>query len=139
MDWLRCLRRIEMLTAMLLAELHDVQRFPTARSLMAYRGLVPGDHSSGGRHGRGRSRRRMTPTTNSHTAIGDGGRANTPRRLQSARENVPGGRQSAEVTADNVRSYRISKSSGCTPKTGANPFAAQSSIAFGSCAVDNHL
>ena len=37
--WLRCFRGIDTLTAMLLlAELHDVQRFPTARALMAYLG-----------------------------------------------------------------------------------------------------
>ena len=52
--WLRCFRGIDTLTAMLLlAELHDVQRFPTARALMAYLGLVPGEHSSGDRHRRG--------------------------------------------------------------------------------------
>ena len=52
--WLRCFRGIDTLTAMLLlAELHDVQRFPTARALMAYLGLVPGEHSSGERHRRG--------------------------------------------------------------------------------------
>ena len=45
---------IDTLTAMLLlAELHDVQRFPTVRALMAYLGLVPGEHSSGERHRRG--------------------------------------------------------------------------------------
>ena len=53
--WLRCFRSIDTLTAMLLlAELHDVQRFPTARALMAYLGLVPGEHSSGERYRRGR-------------------------------------------------------------------------------------
>ena len=52
--WLRCFRGIDTLTAiLLLAELHDVQRFPTARVLMAYLGLVPGEHSSGERHRRG--------------------------------------------------------------------------------------
>ena len=52
--WLRCFRGIDTLTAiLLLAELHDVQRFPTARALMAYLGLVPGEHSSGDRHRRG--------------------------------------------------------------------------------------
>ena len=40
-------------TQLLLAELHDVQRFPMARALMAYLGLVPGEHSSGDRHRRG--------------------------------------------------------------------------------------
>ena len=52
--WLRCFRGIDTLAAVpLLAELHDVQRFPTARALMAYLGLVPGEHSSGERHRRG--------------------------------------------------------------------------------------
>ncbi len=52
--WLRCFRGIDTLTAiLLLAELHEVQRFPTARALMAYLGLVPGEHSSGERHRRG--------------------------------------------------------------------------------------
>ena len=40
-------------TQLLLAELHDVQRFPMARALMAYLGLVPGEHSSRDRHRRG--------------------------------------------------------------------------------------
>lgn len=52
--WLRCFRGIDTRTAvLLLAELHDVQRFPSARALMAYLGLVPGEHSSGSRHCRG--------------------------------------------------------------------------------------
>lgn len=42
--WLRCFRGIDTLIAILmLAELHDFQRFPSAPSLMAYVGLVPGD------------------------------------------------------------------------------------------------
>ena len=53
--WLRCFRGIDTLTAMLpLAELRDVQRFPTPGALMAYLGRVPGEHSSGDRHRRGR-------------------------------------------------------------------------------------
>jgi transposase len=53
--WLRCFRGIDTLTAMLiLAELHDVRRFPSAPALMAYLGLVPGEHSSGEKHRRGR-------------------------------------------------------------------------------------
>ena len=53
--WLRCFRGIDTLTAMLiLAELHDFRRFPNPRALMAYRGLVPSEHSSGDRHRRGR-------------------------------------------------------------------------------------
>ena len=52
--WLRCFRGIDTLTAMLvLAELHDFRRFPSAPALMAYLGLVPGEHSSGEQHRRG--------------------------------------------------------------------------------------
>lgn len=52
--WLRCFRGIDTLTAMiLLAELHDFRRFRSARALMAYVGLVPGEASSGERHRRG--------------------------------------------------------------------------------------
>ena len=53
--WLRCFRGIETLSAMLiLAELHDFRRFSSARALMAYLGLVPGEDSSGEKHRRGR-------------------------------------------------------------------------------------
>ena len=53
--WLRCFRGIDTLTAMLLlAELHDFRRFGSARALMAFVGLVPGEHSSGEKHRRGR-------------------------------------------------------------------------------------
>ncbi|HKH00083.1 MAG TPA: IS110 family transposase, partial [Bradyrhizobium sp.] len=53
--WLRCFRGIDTLTAMLLlAELRDMRRFPSAPALMAYLGLVPGEHSSGDQHRRGR-------------------------------------------------------------------------------------
>ena len=53
--WLRCFRGIDTLTAMLiLAELHDLRRFASARALMAYLGLVPGEDSSGEKHRRGR-------------------------------------------------------------------------------------
>ncbi len=53
--WLRCFRGIDTLTAItLLAELHDFRRFPTARSLMAYIGLVPSEDSSGDKTSRGR-------------------------------------------------------------------------------------
>jgi transposase len=53
--WLRCFRGIDTLTAMLiLAELHDFRRFASAPALMAYLGLVPGEHSSGETHRRGR-------------------------------------------------------------------------------------
>jgi transposase len=53
--WLRCFRGIDTLTAMLLlAELYDFCRFPSPRELMAYLGLVPGEHSSAERQCRGR-------------------------------------------------------------------------------------
>ena len=53
--WLRCFRGIDTLSAMLiLAELHDVRRFASARALMAYVGLVPSEDSSGEQHRRGR-------------------------------------------------------------------------------------
>ena len=53
--WLRCFRGIDTLTAiLLLAELHDFRRFPSAPALMAYVGLVPGEDSSGEKHRRGR-------------------------------------------------------------------------------------
>jgi transposase len=53
--WLRCFRGIDTLTAILiLAELRDARRFPSAPALMAYLGLVPGEDSSGEKHRRGR-------------------------------------------------------------------------------------
>ena len=53
--WLRCFRGIDTLTAILiLAELHDLRRFQSPRALMAYLGLVPGEHSSGDKQRRGR-------------------------------------------------------------------------------------
>src|SRR6266852_2426228 len=52
--WLRCFRGIDTLTAILiLAELHDFRRFHSARALMAYLGLVPGEDSTGEKHRRG--------------------------------------------------------------------------------------
>jgi len=51
---LRCFRGIDTLSAMtLVAELHDFMRFDSARGLMAYLGLVPSEHSSGGKEHRG--------------------------------------------------------------------------------------
>jgi transposase len=53
--WLRCFRGIDTLTAItIVAELHDFRRFVTPRALMAYLGLVPSEHSSGGQTSRGR-------------------------------------------------------------------------------------
>jgi transposase len=51
---LRSFRGIDTLTAMtLVAELHDFMRFDSARGLMAFLGLVPSEHSSGGKRSRG--------------------------------------------------------------------------------------
>ena len=53
-DSLVALRGIDKLAAMvLLAELGDVSRFTSPRQLMAYLGLVPSEHSSGGRRWQG--------------------------------------------------------------------------------------
>jgi len=61
--WLRCFRGIDTVSAMiLLSELHDVRRFPSAPSLMAYLGLVPSESSSGDHHRRGG----ITRTGNQH-------------------------------------------------------------------------
>jgi transposase len=62
-SWLRCFRGIDTVTAMtIVTELHDVRRFPNARSLMAYLGLVPSENSSGDRVRRGG----LTKAGNSH-------------------------------------------------------------------------
>jgi transposase len=61
--WLRCFRGIDTLTAItLVAELHDVRRFTSARALMAYVGVVPSEHSSGETRRRGG----ITKTGNAH-------------------------------------------------------------------------
>lgn len=53
-DSLVALRGVDKLTAMvLLAELGDISRFDSPRQLMAYLGLVPSEHSSGGRRRQG--------------------------------------------------------------------------------------
>ncbi len=60
---LTALRGIDKLSAMtLLAELGDISRFQSPRQLMAYLGLVPGEHSSGGRRRQGA----ITLTGNRH-------------------------------------------------------------------------
>lgn len=52
--WLRCFRGIDTVSAMiLLSELHDVRRFPSAPALMAFLGLVPSEASSGDHRRRG--------------------------------------------------------------------------------------
>lgn len=57
------LRGIDKLAAMvILAELGDISRFESPRQLMAFLGLVPSEHSSGGRRRQGA----ITKTGNSH-------------------------------------------------------------------------
>ena len=60
---LMALRGVEMVTAMtVLAELGDLTRFDSPRELMSFLGLVPSEHSSGGRRRRGG----ITKTGNGH-------------------------------------------------------------------------
>jgi transposase len=60
---LRCFRGVDDLTALTIAaELGDPRRFATAPSLMAYVGLVPSEHSSGGTRRQGG----ITKTGNAH-------------------------------------------------------------------------
>lgn len=60
---LRCFRSFDTITAVGLAvELHNFQRFTTARRLMSFVGLIPGEHSSGETRRRGA----ITKTGNSH-------------------------------------------------------------------------
>lgn len=60
---LRCFRGMDDLTALTIAaELGDARRFPSARGLMAYVGLIPSEHSSGPRRARGA----ITKTGNAH-------------------------------------------------------------------------
>jgi transposase len=57
------LRGVQLVSAVVLAaEVGDFQRFPTARALMAYLGLVPSEHSSG----ESRRRGRITKSGNGH-------------------------------------------------------------------------
>lgn len=60
---LMALRGVEIITAMtVIAELGDISRFDSPRQLMAHLGLVPSEHSSGGRRQRGG----ITKTGNGH-------------------------------------------------------------------------
>ena len=62
-DSLVALRGIDKIAAMvLLAELGDISRFDSPKQLMAYLGLVPSEHSSGGRRRQGS----ITRTGNGH-------------------------------------------------------------------------
>jgi transposase len=59
----RCFRGIDTITAMtIVAELHSFMRFHSPRGLMAYLGLVPSEHSSGGKRRQGG----LTLAGNSH-------------------------------------------------------------------------
>jgi transposase len=61
--WLRCFRGLDTLSAViLLAEVVDFARFRRPRELMAYRGLVPSEYSSGDSQRRGA----LTKAGNSH-------------------------------------------------------------------------
>jgi transposase len=52
--WLCCYRGVRVVTALSwLAELHGLERFGSARRLMAYLGMVPREYSSGGQERRG--------------------------------------------------------------------------------------
>jgi transposase len=60
---LRCFRGIDTITAVTLAaELHDISRFQKPRELMAYLGLTPSVHASGGQTHRGK----ITKAGNAH-------------------------------------------------------------------------
>ena len=60
---LRCFRGMDDLTALTIAaELGDAHRFPSARGVMAYVGLIPSEHSSGTKRARGA----ITKTGNAH-------------------------------------------------------------------------
>ena len=53
--WLRCFRGIDTITAMtIVTELYAIERFPSARQLMSYLGLVPSEDSSGETERKGR-------------------------------------------------------------------------------------
>ena len=60
---LRCFRGMDDITALTIAaELGDTRRFPSARGLMAYVGVIPSEHSSGTKRARGT----ITKTGNAH-------------------------------------------------------------------------
>lgn len=60
---LRCFRSVDTITAVGLAvELHNFERFTAPRRLMSFVGLVPSEHSSGGKRRQGA----ITKTGNSH-------------------------------------------------------------------------
>ena len=67
---LQALRGVDLVTAVVLAaEIGDFKRFRTPKQLMAYLGLVPSEHSSGGGSTAGRNH----PHGQSPCAVGPGG------------------------------------------------------------------
>ena len=67
---LQALRGVDLVTAVVLAaEIGDFKRFRTPKQLMAYLGLVPSEHSSGGASAAGRN----YPNWQSPCAVGSGG------------------------------------------------------------------
>jgi len=87
--WLRCFHGIDTITAMtLLSELHGFGRFGDARSLMAFLGVVPSEHSSGAKQhkggitktGNGRVRRALTETAWHYARSGTASQALRRRR-----------------------------------------------------------
>ena len=76
---LRCFRGIDTVTAItLLAELHDVRRFPHPRALMAFIGLVPSEDSTG-------DRRRPRAITKRATASRDASSSKPPGTITTSR------------------------------------------------------
>ncbi len=135
---LRCLRGIDTLTALgLCGEAGDLRRFERPASLMAYFGIVPSEHSSGGSGGAARSPRRAPrmpagcwsrPPTTTATRPGWRGRwsvasaASTHERVRSA-----GALRSACIVAGNGCGW-----SGASPPTwSGSPWHASSAALCG--------
>jgi transposase len=91
--WLRCFRGIDTVTALtVVAEVHGIERFATARALMAYLGLTPSVSASGEKTRRGA----ITKTGNTHVrrvlveaAWSQRHRPNVSRALRKRREGQP--------------------------------------------------
>jgi transposase len=90
---LQAMRGVKLLTAAgVVAELGDLTRFDQPRKLMAYLGLVPGEHSSGGHRklggltkaGNGRARRLLVESAHSYRYA-----AQVSEQLQQRQEGLP--------------------------------------------------
>ena len=66
-----------------------MQRFPTARSLMVYLGLVPGEHSSGDRHRRGSITKTGSALARQVIALADKAQQRLCRRFRRLAEHKP--------------------------------------------------